>query len=67
MVGDEVDDSAPRTDGQIVPEADDGLQARARDRLRGRGPTGGVDHPVAVAVEDQGRHVDVTQFGGAVA
>src|SRR6476619_2644097 len=66
VIGDQVDDPAPRPDGQIVTEADDRLQAGAWDRSRRGRSTGGVDHPVAVAVDDQRRDVDVAEFGGAV-
>ena len=33
----------------------------------GRGAAGRMDHPVPVAVDDQRRHVDLPQLGGAVA
>src|SRR4051794_23639526 len=66
VVGDEVDDPAPRPDGQIVAEADNGLQARSWYRPCGCRATGGMHHPVAVAVDDQTGDVDVAKFGGAV-
>src|SRR4051812_34803380 len=66
VLGDQIDDPAPRADGKVVSEAGDGLQAGAGYRSRGRGSSGGVHHPVTVAVDHQGRDIDVAKFGGAV-
>ncbi len=67
VVGNQVDDPAPCADGQIVAEADDGLQAGTGDRSCGCRATSGMHHPVTVAVDDQGGDVDVAKFGGPVA
>ena len=67
MVAYQVDDAAPRADGQVVTEALDRLQPRARYRARRRRTAGRMHHPVAVAVYHQRRDIDGTKFGGAVA
>ena len=45
----------------------DRLQPGARNRGRGGAAAGGVDHPVAVAVDDERRRGDPAQLRGAVA
>ena len=59
VVGDQVENPAPRPDGQVVAHAGDRLQPGARDRPRGGRAAGRMDHPVAVAVDHQRRHVDL--------
>ncbi len=59
MGGDQADDPVPRAGRQIVAHADDRLKPRTGDGARGRRATGRIDHPVPVAVDHQGRHVDL--------
>ena len=66
VVGDQVDDPTPCPDGQVVAEAVDRLQSGAWYRACGCGAAGRMDHPVPVAVNDQGRYVDVAELGRAV-
>src|SRR4051794_22382579 len=58
---DEVEDRGPRARGQVVAHAADGFEAGAGDGAGRGGAAGGVDHPVAVAVDHQRRCGDLPQ------
>ena len=51
---------------QVVPHADDRLQSRTGDGARGGGAAGRMNHAVPVAVDDQGRDVDLAEFACSV-
>ena len=67
MVGDQIENPVPCAHGQVVTHAGDRLQPRTGDRPHRGSSSGGMDHSVPVAVDHQGRHVDLPQLGRPVA